>query len=55
MNHMDIAPRHAGVVMGVSNAAGMLAGAASACWFRVWRQGLALIVVLSSARAAQHC
>ena len=27
VNHMDIAPRHAGVVMGVSNTAGTLAGA----------------------------
>ncbi len=26
VNHMDIAPRHAGVVMGVSNTAGTLAG-----------------------------
>ena len=27
VNHMDIAPRHAGVVMGISNTAGTLAGA----------------------------
>ena len=26
VNHMDIAPRHAGVVMGISNTAGTLAG-----------------------------
>lgn len=27
INHMDIAPRHAGVLMGISNTAGTLAGA----------------------------
>ena len=26
VNHMDIAPRHAGVVMGISNTAGTVAG-----------------------------
>ena len=26
VNHMDIAPRHAGVVMGISNTAGTIAG-----------------------------
>ena len=26
VNHMDIAPRHAGVVMGISNTAGTMAG-----------------------------
>ncbi len=30
VNHMDIAPRYAGVVMGISNTAGTLAGAADA-------------------------
>ena len=29
VNHMDIAPRHAGVVMGFSNTAGTLSGGAS--------------------------
>ena len=26
VNHMDIAPRHAGILMGISNTAGTLAG-----------------------------
>ena len=32
VNHMDIAPQYAGVVMGISNTAGTLAGARAAGW-----------------------
>lgn len=32
VNHMDIAPQYAGVVMGISNTAGTLAGAPAAGW-----------------------
>ena len=31
VNHMDIAPRHAGVVMGISNTAGTVAGKTHFC------------------------
>jgi hypothetical protein len=31
VNHMDIAPRHAGILMGISNTAGTLAGVLQCC------------------------
>jgi ACS family sodium-dependent inorganic phosphate cotransporter len=33
VNHMDIAPRHAGVFMGLSNTAGTVAGAPWKFWY----------------------
>lgn len=57
-NHMDIAPRYAGVLLGLSNTAGVLAGVlgslatgyllqagGAAGWSRVWQSAIALYVV----------
>lgn len=52
MNHMDIAPRHAGVLMGISNGAGSAAGMVGP-----WATGLVLSRAAAGpagAKAAWH-
>ena len=48
VNHMDIAPRHAGVLMGISNGAGSMAGV-----FGPWLTGR-ILEHATSQRAAWH-
>ena len=48
VNHMDIAPRHAGVLMGISNGAGSMAGV-----FGPWLTGR-ILEHAASQRAAWH-
>ena len=54
-NHQDIGPRYAGVLLGLSNTAGVLAGVVgtyatgvilqNGCWADVWRVSVALYLV----------